>query len=64
MTLITLQATYVNTLDESMSFKDKTFSFYKDFPNDQNLADVQEAYTRQIFERIVNDIFNASIANW
>ena len=61
---ITVRATYVNTLDESMSFKDKTFSFYKDFPNDQNLADVEEQYTRQIFERIVNDIFNASIANW
>ena len=61
---ITVKATYVNTLDESMSFKDKTFSFYKDFPNDQNLADVEEQYTRQIFERIVNDIFNASIANW
>src|SRR5688572_23529924 len=61
---ITVKATYINTIDETMSFKDKTFSFYKDFPNDQNLADVEEQYTRQIFERIVNDIFNASIANW
>jgi hypothetical protein len=61
---ITVTATYVNTLDESMSFKDKSFSFYKDFPNDQNFTDVEEQYTRQIFERIVNDIFNASIANW
>ena len=47
-----------------MSFKDKSFSFYKDFPNEQNFTDVEEQYTRQIFERIVNDIFNASIANW
>jgi hypothetical protein len=61
---ITVKATYINTLDESMSFKDKSFSFYKDFPNDQNFTDVEEQYTRQIFERIVNDIFNASIANW
>jgi hypothetical protein len=61
---ISIKATYVNTLDETMSFKDKTFSFYKDFPNDQNFTDVEEQYTRQIFERIVNDIFNASIANW
>ncbi len=61
---ITVKATYVNTLDDAMSFKDKTFSFYKDFPNDQNLTDVEEQYTRQIFERIVNDIFNASVANW
>lgn len=61
---ISVKATYVNTLDETMSFKDKTFSFYKDFPNDQNFTDVEEQYTRQIFERIVNDIFNASVANW
>jgi hypothetical protein len=61
---ITVKVTYVNTLDESMSFKDKSFSFYKDFPNEQNITDVGEAFTRQIFERIVNDIFNASIANW
>ncbi|MEJ1240197.1 LptE family protein [Chryseolinea sp. T2] len=61
---ITVKASYVNTLDESMSFSDKTFSFYKDFPNTQNITDVEEQYTRQIFERIVNDIFNASVANW
>ncbi len=61
---ITVNATYVNTLDESMSFNDRSFSFYKDFPNDQNITDVEEQYTRQIFERIVNDIFNASVANW
>jgi hypothetical protein len=61
---ITVKASYVNTLDESMSFTDRSFSFYKDFPNDQNITDVEEQYTRQIFERIVNDIFNASVANW
>jgi hypothetical protein len=61
---ITVRASYVNTIDETMSFQDRTFSFYKDFPNDQNFTDVEEQYTRQIFERIVNDIFNASVANW
>src|SRR5690606_2506335 len=33
---ITVKATYINTLDESMSFKDKTFSFYRDLPNEVN----------------------------
>lgn len=61
---ITVKATYVNTLDETMSFKDKSFSFYKDFANDVTLGDVQEQLTRQIFDRIINDIFNASVANW
>jgi hypothetical protein len=61
---ITVRATYINTLDEKMSFKDKSFSFYKDFSNEENFSDVEEQYTRQIFERIINDIFNASVANW
>jgi hypothetical protein len=61
---ITVKVTYVNTLEETMSFKDKTFSFYRDFPNELNFTDVEEQYTRQVFERIINDIFNASIANW
>jgi hypothetical protein len=61
---ITVKATYINTTDEKMSFKDKTFSFYKDFSNDLNVSDVQEQFTKQIFDRIINDIFNASVANW
>jgi hypothetical protein len=61
---INVKATYINTLEEKMSFKDKSFSFYKDFPSDTNFSDVQEAYTKQIFDRIINDIYNASVANW
>lgn len=61
---ITIKATYINTLDESMSFKDKSFSFYNDIPNELNISDVEERYTREILNRIINDIFNASVANW
>jgi hypothetical protein len=61
---ITVKATYINTLKDDMSFKDKTFSFYKDFPNELNISDIEDTYVRQVFERIINDIFNASVANW
>lgn len=61
---ITVKANYINTLQEEMSFKDKSFSFFKDFSNDQNLADIEEALIRQIFDQISLDIFNASVANW
>ena len=61
---ITVKATYINTLEEKMSFKDKSFSFYKDFDNELNVSDVEEAFIREIFQRIINDIFNASVANW
>jgi hypothetical protein len=61
---IAVKASYLNTVDETMSFKDKSFSFYKDFSNDQNLADIEEQLIRQIFDQISLDIFNASVANW
>ena len=61
---ISVKVSYLNTLDETMSFQNKTFSFYKDFPNDQNISDIEEAYVKEIFDRIINDIFNASVANW
>ncbi|MBX2966686.1 MAG: LptE family protein [Cyclobacteriaceae bacterium] len=61
---ITVRVTYVDTLDESMSFKDKTFSFYRDFDNDMNLSDIEDTLIRQIFDQLTLDIFNASIANW
>ncbi len=61
---ITVKANYINTLQEEMSFKDKNFSFFKDFNNEQNLADIEESLIRQIFDQISLDIFNASVANW
>jgi hypothetical protein len=61
---ISIKVTYVNTLDDTMSFKDKTFSFYKDFDNDENFTDIQEDLIQQIFTRLVNDIYTASVANW
>lgn len=61
---ITVKVTYINTLDESMSFKDKSFTFFRDFSNDQNLTDIEENLIRQIYDQIILDIFNASVANW
>ena len=61
---ITMKVTYINTKDDKMSFKNRTFSFYKDFTNDQDFSSIQEDLTRQIFDRLINDIFNASVANW
>ncbi len=61
---IAIKANYVDTTNPKNSFKDKTFSFYADFPNDQNLLTVQESLEKRIFDQIFLDIFNATIANW
>ena len=61
---IGVKANYVDTKEPKNSFKDKTFSFYADFPNDQNLISIQESLENKIFDQIFLDIFNATLANW
>jgi hypothetical protein len=61
---ITVSATYSNVNDPTYDF-DRTFSFFKDFDNNStNLASDEEAFVEEIFDQIVLDIFNASVANW
>jgi hypothetical protein len=61
---IGVRVNYVDNKEPKNSFKDKTFSFYADFPNEQNLVDVQEELEKKIFNQIFLDLFNATIANW
>ncbi len=61
---ITVSASYINLKDPTFDF-DKTFSFFRDFDNNTtNLASDEEGFVEEIFDQIVLDIFNASVANW
>ena len=54
---------FTNNTEEKKDFE-KRFSFYYDYPAAAQLSSVKgEAFT-QIFERITQDIFNASLADW
>ncbi len=61
---IAVRCTYVDNLDPINSFKDKTFSFYADYDNNQDFTSVQDQLEKTIFDQILLDIFNATIANW
>ena len=61
---ISVKLNYVDGLEPKNNFKDKTFSFYADFPNTDILTNVQEDLERKIFDQILIDIFNATVANW
>lgn len=61
---IGVKANYEDTIEPKNSFKDKTFSFYADFPNTQDLTSIQEQLEKKIFDQILLDIFNATVANW
>jgi Lipopolysaccharide-assembly len=61
---IAVKVNYNDNNEPKNSFKDKSFSFYADFPNEQNLSTVQEDLEKKIFDQILIDIFNATVANW
>jgi len=61
---IGVKINYVDTIVPKNSFKERTFTFYKDFDNSQNFTTIQDQYERIIFDQIMIDIFNATVANW
>ncbi len=61
---ITVFASYINTQNDEFDFERK-FSFFKDY--DQNQTDLsanEQEFVEEIFDQIILDIFNASVANW
>jgi len=61
---IAVKLSYVDNLEPKNNFKDHSFSFYADFPNTENFTTVQESLEKKIFDQILIDIFNATVANW
>lgn len=61
---IGVKVTYEDNIEPKNGFKDRTFSFYRDFDNNLNFTAVQEDLEKKIFEQILIDIFNATVATW
>lgn len=61
---LTVKVSYYNTQDDTFNFENRSFSFFKDFDNSQNLTAVEAQLIDEIFEQIILDIFSASVANW
>ncbi len=61
---VAVRVRFYNRLIEDDNFE-QTFSFYSDFDANLQLTGsvLEEAYN-EIFERITQDIFNASVAKW
>ncbi|RLD24040.1 MAG: hypothetical protein DRI71_03745 [Bacteroidetes bacterium] len=60
---ITIKVEYVNLENEDFSFN-KSFSQFADFNSDLGITAVENALIDEIYEQIILDIFNASVANW
>lgn len=61
---IVVKVNFVNTKKEKDNYN-KTFTFFADYdPSQQSLTAAEPELIDVIFEQIVFDIFNASVANW
>lgn len=60
---ISIQVKFTNNKDEEKNF-DQSFSFFKDFPQNQTLSQVESRLIPQILDQIVQDIFNKSAGDW
>ena len=60
---IKVKIKFVNKNNKSENFE-KEFSQYADFDATQLLTDVQDDLCAELTEKLVDDIFNATVANW
>lgn len=61
---IVINVRFYNKLDPKKDFE-KKFTHFSDFgANDQLSGSILDTALEEIFERITQDIFNASVANW
>lgn len=63
---ITVMIRFANTLEPEWDFPPggKSFKAYADYPGDQMLSAVEAGLIEEIVETLVDNIFNASVANW
>lgn len=60
---VTIKVKYTNNTNHDDDWE-KTFSAYENFDSSKILSDVEDELMIEILEKITEDIFNASIANW
>ena len=60
---ITVKVKFENSKDNKFNF-DKTFTQFEDYDSNQNFTQIESELVRQIVEKLVDEIFNNSVANW
>lgn len=60
---IAVKVNFVNSKDEKNNFE-KSFSAFADYDSSKNLEDVEEELIGECVDQLVEDIFNAAVANW
>ena len=60
---ITVMVKFTNKKNPELNYN-KSFSQYADFPGNQQLIQVESGLSKEIVDKLVDEIFNAAVANW
>ncbi len=60
---VTVKVKYTNNKNHDDDWE-KNFSSYVDYDSTNLLSDVEDELMEEILQQLIDDIFNASIANW
>ena len=60
---ISVKLKYTNSKSPEENFE-RSFSAYEDFDSNLSISDVEDELTTLIIQKLTEDIFNATIANW
>lgn len=60
---IAVQVRFYNRQKPEEDF-DRSFSFFYDYPANTQITTIKSTAHEEIFERITQDVFNATLANW
>lgn len=61
---VTVKITFINRKYPEDDFQDKSFSAYADFDAMTSLDAVESTLCEEIIEKLCEDIFNGTVANW
>ena len=61
---VTVSVTFVNRKHEDDSFDGKSFSAYADYDSTNSLDAVESSLCEEIIDKLIEDIFNATVAQW
>ena len=62
--VVSVSITFENRKYPEDNFENKTFSAYADYDSSRSLDAVESTYCAEIIEKIIEDIFNATVAQW
>ncbi len=60
---INIRVKFENTKDNKFNF-DKTFSQFEDYSSDRDFPSVESELVKTIVGKLIDEIFNSSVANW